>query len=177
LEDRVYSQNCGIAYVYFDSQDQEHQTVLNIFQSLLKQLAVCSKEKSPTLNNIYIRHRTRGTRPDSVELVACISSICTLFSVTFIILDALDEAEKSCRLKVLNGLSQVLEGKGVKLLATGRPHIVSPESFKFCSTIQVRADIRDLKLFLETKLMETILEDTKLKERIVDELPTKANGL
>jgi hypothetical protein len=177
LEDRIYSQNCGLAYVYFDSQDQEHQTALNILQSLLKQLAVCSKEKSPTLNNMYSRHQARRTRPDSTELVACIVSLCTLFSATFIILDALDEAEKSCRRKVLNGLSRVLESKGVKVLATGRPHIPSLESFKFASTIQVRADICDLRLYLETKLMETTLENMELKEKIVDVLSTKANGL
>jgi hypothetical protein len=166
-----------MAYVYFDSQDQEHQTSLNIFQCLLKQLAVCSNEKSPALNNMYSRHQARGTRPDSTELVACIVSISTLFSATFIILDALDEAEKSCRRKVLNELSRVLESNGVKVLATGRPHIASLESFKFSSTIQVRADIRDLKLFLETKLMETTLENMELKERIVDVLSSKANGL
>ena len=126
---------------------------------------------------MYSRHHACGTRPDPTELVACIVSTCALFSTTFIIVDALDEAEKSCRRKVLNELSRVLESKGVKVLATGRPHIASLESVKFSSTIQVRADIRDLTAFLETKVMETTLENTELKNKIVDVLSTKANGL
>jgi hypothetical protein len=177
LEDRLYTQNTGIAYIYFDSQDQEHQTAPNVFSSLLKQLAVCSKETSPTVTNMYSRHDARGTRPDSTELVACIVSICRLFSATFIILDALDEAENNCRREVLKELSRVLESKGVKVLASGRPYIASIESFGFSSTIQVRADIRDLTAFLEIKLMETTLESTELKKKIVDVLSTKANGL
>jgi hypothetical protein len=176
LEKRVDSQNCGIAYIYFDSQDQEHQTALNVFSSLLKQLAVRSKQKSLKLNNMHSRHQARGTRPDLTEIVDCIISVCTLFSANFIILDALDESDESCRPKVLKELSRLLESKSVKVLATGRPHIPVLENFEFSSTKQVRADIHDLRHYLENKLNERTLSE-KLKERIVAELLAKANGL
>jgi hypothetical protein len=68
LEKQVGSQNCGIAYIYFDSQDQQHQTALNVFARLLKQLAVRSKQKSHTLIDMYSRHQDRGTLPGFTEL-------------------------------------------------------------------------------------------------------------
>jgi hypothetical protein len=176
LEASLNSQNCGIAYIYFNSLNHEHQTALNVFASLLKQLAVRSKEKSSTLNTTYNRHHTRRTRPDLADLVDCIDSVCALFSASFIILDALDECEESHRRQVLKELSR-LECKSVKVLATGRQHIAGLENFKFSSTIQVRADIHDLRRYLENKLTETTLENMELKERIVDVLSTKANGL
>lgn len=128
------------------------------------------------LDTTYSRHHHRNTRPDLTELVDCIDSVCTLFSASFIILDALDECEESHRRKVLKELSR-LKCKSVKVLATGRQHIAGLESFNFSLTIQVRADIHDLRQFLVNKLAETTLENMELKERIVDVLSTKANGL
>jgi hypothetical protein len=176
LEKHVDSQNCGIAYIYFDSQDQQHQTALNVFASLLKQLAVRSKQKSPTLIGMHSRHQARGTLPGFTELGDCLESVCTLVSASFIILDALDECEESIRHKVLQELGR-LKCKSVKVLATGRPHIVGLGNFKFSLTLPVKADIHDLRHYLERKLAETTLENMELKERIVDELSKKADGL
>src|SRR5579859_3510992 len=176
LENIVESRNCGIAYMYFDSQDQEHQSALNVFSSLLKQLVVRSKEKIPKLIDMYTRHRACRTQPGLTELVDCIISVCTVFSATFIILDALDESEESCRRKVLKELSRVLESNSVKVLATGRPHIACLETFKFSSTRQVRADIHDLRHYMQNKLTERLLS-VDLKEKIMAELLPRANGL
>ena len=176
LEKRVGSQNCSIAFIYFDSQDQQHQTALNVFASLLKQLAVRSKQKSPTLIDMYSQHQARGTLPSFTELSDCIESVCTLVSTSFIILDALDECEESVRCKVLQELGRI-KCKSVKVLATGRPHILGLENFKFSLTLQVKADIHDLRHYLEKKLAQTTLENMELKEQIVNDLSKKADGL
>lgn len=129
------------------------------------------------VNNTYSRHRARGTQPEIAELVDCIISVCTLLSRAFIIVDALDESEVSCRRHVLKELSRILKYEIVRVLVTGRPHIGDLESFKFSSNIQVRADSHDLRNYLETRLTETMLENVKLKEEIIDVLSTKTDGL
>jgi hypothetical protein len=165
-----------IAYIYFDSQDQEYQTALNVFASLLKQLAVRLKEMSPTITSMYNRHRIRRTRPELSELVECILSISAQFSSSFILLDALDECERSQRQKILNAISRIHSG-GVSILATGRHHIANVDYFKSSPTINIRADIKDLRHFLTQKLAEARLENAKLDEEIVEILSTNADGL
>jgi hypothetical protein len=176
LQARFDTQNYGIAYIYFDSQDQKHQSAVNVFASLLKQFAVHSKVKCHKLCNVYNLHQTRRTYPDLPELVDCIVSVCTQFSSSFIILDAVDESEKSQLRKILKTLNQLIESGRIKCLATGRPHIDDIEIIKFSSTIEIRADVNDLRHYLDNKLMETRFESS-LKEQVVEVLTTKANGL
>ena len=174
LANRIGSQNCGLAYFYFDTQDQEHQTAENVFASLLKQLVLRSKYESPTVNNMYDRHIACNTMPDFNEFLASIKSVCKLLSETFIVLDALDEAEDHCRRKVLTGLSSIFDH--VKILATGRPYIAELQYFKFSSNIGIQANDDDLRRYLESELMEKELTEN-LKEMIVTKLLMKTNGL
>ena len=170
LNKRFSSQNCGIAYIYFDAQDQEHQTAQNVFASLLKQLVLHSKAESPTVNHMYKQHNVRKTMPDLNELVKCIISVCALFSDAYIILDALDEAKDNCLRKVLTGLQDV------KVLATGRTHIASRAYFTFSSTMEIQAKDDDIRRYLEINLMERNMTD-QLRQQIITKLSSKTKGV
>ena len=162
--------------MYFDSQDQEHQTALNVFASLLKQFAIRLKEMSAAITSMYNRYRIRRTRPELSDLVECIISVSAVFSSSFILFDALDECERSQRQKILNAISRV-HSAGVSIVATGRHHIANVEYFKSSPTINIRADVKDLRHFLTQKLSEARLENAKLDEEIVETLSTNADGL
>lgn len=174
LDNHIGSQNCDIAYIYFDAQDQEQQKSENVFASLLKQLILHSKYESSMINNIYHRHLARKIIPDFNEFLDSIISVCKLLSEIFIVLDTLDEAEKDYRCKVLMDLSHIFER--VKILTIDRPHIAVLEYFKFSSIIEIQARDDDLRRYLEIELMKKGLTGN-LKEIIITKLLLKTNGL
>jgi hypothetical protein len=177
----------GIAYLYCDYKDREKQTTRNLISSITFQLAkrlgnlpsevvnlyrVCDDKKSPTLE----------------EHISCIHSMCSAFSRTFLVPDALDECSDldnhqndhtSERLFVaLQKLEPV-----VSLFVASRPHDGIRREFKDASSIEFRANSSDIKIYSESmtrpdsRFGRRVEEDPSLREAITSTLLERSDGM
>lgn len=180
LETRYENLPMGVAYVYFDYKNQENQSIPSIFASLLKQLVVRRDEMTPEVLAFYGRFRSRATRPELSAILQTIVHLSTLFSSTFIILDALDELDEKHLPLLLNSLSQLLDsGQKIQVFATSRPHLGTVQNFfKSALSISIRADDEDIKNYLRIKVDAKLSEPQKdLKTKIVESLSRRADGM
>jgi hypothetical protein len=180
LEARYENQSVGIAYVYFDYKNQENLSMPSVFASLLKQLAVRKDEMTPEVLAFYGRFRSRATQPELSPILQTIVHLSTLFSSTFLILDALDELDEKHLPLLLNSISQLLDGgQKIQVFATSRPHLGTVQNFfKSALSISIRADEEDIKNYLTIKVDENLSESQKaLKSEIVESLSISADGM
>ena len=175
LESKSESDNFGIAYAYFDYKDQDQQSTLRILASLLKQLASQLDNIIPLLYVYQKTLRSRSKQPELHHHIQALNAAATLFSSTFIILDALDECEVDQRKLLLDAISRL---EGVRVFTTSRPYLRDLEVFFQCAAhIPIRADTLDIQNFLTQKVDERISQYCHLKWKIVETLSISAQGV
>lgn len=162
-----------MAYIYFDYQDQEQQTTINVFSSILKQLSVRMHDIIPSLRTMYCQFRARRTRPELKSLLDCIISASFIFSATYIIFEGLDACEPDQRISVLKAIDQLGSGQ-VKIFATSRHDFNN--FFQSWPTIEIYANELDLRNYLSIRIDERKRGST-LKDEIVGTLSTKSDGM
>ena len=166
----------GLAYAYLNYKDKIQQTPSNILSSFIKQFASRLDSPVPQLFMLQ-RFRLRGKQPELQDLVSCLISLSTLFSTVFLVVDALDECEKSQRRILLNAIKQLSDAR-FRIFTTCRPYLGDVRRcFKDSPKIFVRADSDDVKNYLRTRLEEEITEYTKLNNQIVESISISARGL
>src|SRR5271167_3257192 len=112
------TKNIGIAYVYLDYKDQEHQSIRNIVASLLKQMTIRVENSTEVLYPLYRQYYDYRVGLGVSEILEGIALLTSRLSSTFIILDALDEFHEEQRLGLLDIVKQILDnGAFVKLFA------------------------------------------------------------
>jgi hypothetical protein len=169
-----------MAYFYFDYKDRERQSVMHILSSLLKQLAARINYLIPELLDCYTFFTTRRKRPELPHILRNLIAVSQLFPSTFIIFDALNELDDSQRAALLIATKELyVKGKAIKLLATSRPHLRDvQEFFNGYPSLPIRADILDIRNYLNRKVNERLSESNyDLKNKIVDTLSSSAQEL
>lgn len=150
---------------------------MKIFASILKQLAVRVNYTIPELENIYQTFRTRGTVPGINDLVHVLQSAFTIFSVNFIVFDALDECDQSQRTLLFDGIRQ-FPTENVRIFTTSRPHIRDVQIFfQQASTIVIKADPIDMRNYFSRRIDERISRYPHLKKRIIETLSTNTQEM
>lgn len=153
------------------------QSPLNIAASLLRQLALRIHHEIPELVSFYSLFRARGTQPDLSDILKTLVSVSSLFESVYILLDALEECEKGNRGILLDMLKQ-MAAENVKIFTTSRSHLWNIRSFSVdVSMIEIVADTSDIKIFIEIKLDEYMLQSVALKKNIVNTLSISAKGV
>jgi hypothetical protein len=150
---------------------------MDIVSSFLKQWTTRQKEIPSSIRAIHQKFQTQEGRPELSELLDCMKNSVTSFSSTFVILDALDECEMN-QLSKLLGVIRHLSSMPVKIFATSRPHLRDVlDFFQAARTIQIKADILDLKNYLTIQVEERMSHSRKLRSKVVDKLSTEADGV
>lgn len=171
----------GIAFVYCDYRDQEHQQVPNMMASILRQLAGQLSFLPRVVNELYDRLQRQNERPQLKDLELCIEITCHEFRQIFIVVDALDECDSGNPRRAFLQSLKALQ-KTARLFITSRPH---PEDIRRAlgdsPQITVEASDSDIRKYVTEKIDEDdIIEDivdNALKEEIIKEIVNNAQGM
>ena len=181
-QDFIFNTEGGLAYVYCSYQNPEH-TSLNLFVSILQQLA----QRQPTLpqriKDLYTRHAAEGTKPALEEILVEIHAISRDLSKVFVVIDALDECaqDKGTGTSFLEAMPRIRDQ--IHLLITSRTTINLFHHLPTAVCINIDAKDTDITKYLksriigERRLQRIIAGDSDLEQTIVKTILRNAKGM
>lgn len=182
LHEIFNTQNVGIAYFYFDYQNQETQIPAHFIACLLRQLAAQGKSFPRPLLELHDRYKREPIGLITTELGNVLKQVRTAFDTCFLVIDALDESDgKQHRREILRVIGD-LEHAGFSILVTSRPHSHDINQHLINATqIPIKASEADLRMFctymVEANENTSDLLDNTLKEDIFSTISRNAQGM
>ena len=172
----------GIAYIYCNFRRNEEQTASALLNSLLKQLAQSMSSLPQCVKELYDRHKGKQTRPSFDDISRTLSSIVTIYSRVFIIVDALDECRVSdgCRATFLSEIFRLQTNCTVNLFATSRLIPEIKENFKGRMSLEIRANEEDVRRYLGGHMFQLpgfVIRSPELQEEIKAEIVQSVDGM
>ncbi|KAH6909889.1 hypothetical protein BKA70DRAFT_178830 [Coprinopsis sp. MPI-PUGE-AT-0042] len=169
-----------VCYVYIRYSDRADLTVRNILEVLVKQTVERHPECGLFAEQAYARHLREKTQPTEAELLQLLRRFIEAFTMTFYLLDALDEAPD----KIQVDLVQKIASLNVRLFITSRPlkavetrvpdvhrfHIVAQEGDLDLHIAQEIGRSRDL-----ADLLERV--GPSLRDEIISLVKSKCGGM
>ncbi|KAJ5426390.1 hypothetical protein N7465_001460 [Penicillium sp. CMV-2018d] len=169
----------GIAYIYCNFNRQDEQKAQELLSSLLKQLSQKRISVPDAVNGLYKRYKTASTRPRFDEISKALQSVISMYSNVFIIIDALDECETTCRTRVLDELIKIRAGPGANVFATSRPTEMN-DLFAGGSFLEIQAHEEDVRRYLEGNMFRLpgfVSRNTTLQEEIITVISHHVQGM
>ncbi|KAJ5800625.1 uncharacterized protein N7518_002693 [Penicillium psychrosexuale] len=169
----------GIAYIYCNFNRQDEQTAQELLSSLLKQLSQKKTSVPDTVKDLYKRYKTASTRPRFDEISKALHSVVSTYSDVFIVIDALDECESTCRTRVLDELNKIRAGPGAHVFATSRPTEIN-DLFEGGSFLEIQAHEDDVRRYLDGNMFRLpgfVSRNTALQEEIMTVISCHVQGM
>ena len=169
----------GIAYIYCNFNRQDEQTAQELLSSLLKQLSQKRTSVPDAVKDLYKRYKTTSTRPRFDEISKALHSVISTYSDVFIVIDALDECESTCRTRVLDELSKIRAGSGANVFATSRPTEING-LFEGGSFLEIQAHEDDVRRYLDGNMFRLpgfVSRNTALQEEIMTVISRHVQGM
>jgi hypothetical protein len=168
--------------VYCDYKDQARQTASELIGTLAKQLAARKTELPRQLVDLYEQLKAQDKRLDQGQLESLLLSLCSIFTQTFVLVDALDECNAINARRPFLSVLQALHEASVKTFITSRPN---PEDIKAqlyqLPQVEIVATESDIKRYVKEKteanhvFMKRITP--VLEEQIIDTIAGRASGM
>lgn len=174
--------NIGIAYLYCNFRWQDEQNVEGLLASLLKQLAHGLYPLLESVKSLYDSHKKNRTRLAFNELSSTLQSIATLYSRSFIVVDALDECQASdgYRTKFLTEIFALQAQSRANIFCTSRFIPEINEHFKNSMRLEIRASDHDVQRYLDghmSQLPRCVLRNSELQGDIKAEIVKAVDGM
>jgi NACHT domain len=141
-------------YFYCSFNRQSEQNLGQMLASLTRQMFQEQDDVPKAIEDIYLKHRDRGTRPTVDQLKDLLRLLVQDYARVFIVIDALDECENKAGsrdqlLDELFGL-QAQKAKNVNVLVTTRciPEITT--RFTTCPEIEIQASKEDIERYMDS---------------------------
>lgn len=153
LTTRSHSQrDIGIAYVFCNFRRRNEQSPSHIVLALLKQLVQQRLTVPAEASRLYEKHRKHNTSPTLAEASDILRSVVSMFARVFILVDALDEADRICWSEVSSVLLSVKHRGHADIFATSRfiPDIT--KAFNDAMGPEIRASKQDVERYLEGQM-------------------------
>ncbi|EXJ72628.1 uncharacterized protein A1O5_03774 [Cladophialophora psammophila CBS 110553] len=163
MEDCESQANAGIAYFYFDFNNQSiAQDHNRLLRSLVEQLSSQSGHLPKPLASLYQRCRNGTVQPTTVDLVKTLQMIIGDFSPFYLVIDAVDECKE--KQEFLNFLNTIMQWTlpQIHVLATSRTDIdteIRNRKWK-CATVVVEELVVDADV--EKHVLATLEDDDVL---------------
>ena len=171
----------GIAFIYGYYKDSSKQTIHNLIGAMIQQLAIQDDSCMDELQRCYESHQKARTHPSLTEYCELLHSIIDHFSNVCVVIDALDEFNQETRDTLLEKIGALRPN--VSMLITTRHGSISFGRSQAESRLNIAADKRDIKRYLEERLHHCkalrahIEKDGNLHEQIVSSIMQKAKGM
>ncbi|KGO40643.1 hypothetical protein PEXP_071470 [Penicillium expansum] len=169
----------GIAYIYCNFNRQDEQKAQDLLLSLLKQLSQKRTSIPDAVKDLYKRYKTTSTRPRFDEISKALHSAVCTYSNVFILIDALDECESTCRTRVLGEIMKIHASAGANVLATSRPTEVH-DLFESGDFLEIRAHEDDVRRYLDGNMFRLpgfVRRNITLQEEIMTVISRHVQGM
>jgi hypothetical protein len=172
----------SIAFFYFDYQDEDQQTPTAVLSSLLKQLVGTMSDIPKSISDTYEKHQNVGTLLSVEELEQLMQDVLKNIHQAVIIIDALDECNKSRHRKPFLLLLQRLQQiANLRLFVTSRQNFQDiMDTFKFYPQITITARNFDLQCYMRQEMelasLDEIIGDSFANE-MIQAVIAKAQGM
>lgn len=173
----------GVAYIYFDYQEQKRQTPDTVLASLIRQLATQIPHSVEEVEILYDRLGEKDMKPTFQEKYTALVATFKWFSRVFFVFDALDECHQENQRDELLPLFQRLCEDGASIFLTSRPH---PEDIQIhlseVAKIELSAQDGDIECYVEAKINKNprarrLVQQSGCRDKIISELKDCANGM
>ncbi|GJC82780.1 hypothetical protein ColLi_05618 [Colletotrichum liriopes] len=155
--------NVGIAYIFYNFNDQERQTTHDCLSSLAKQLVRHQGTIPKTLKDIYDRHRKGHTTRSLQDTLEVLRAAVSLYTRAFLIIDALDECNPTSLPEFLKEIFQLQHHHSASVFATSRdiPRIIESPGFDSSLSLEIRAIDDDLRQYVDGRIpgMQAFVQD------------------
>ncbi len=172
----------SVAYFYFDYQDEDRQSPAFVLASILKQLVATLSEIPQSISNAYEKHRKSGTFCSLEELEQLIKEVLESVHQSVLIIDALDECDKSRHrkpfLQILQRLQQITN---TRIFITSRENFQDiMVAFNSHPQIAIVAHNFDLQRYMRQEMELAGLDeivDGSFANTIINQVIAKAQGM
>lgn len=169
-----------VCAVYFRYSDRVEMTVRDVLEILVKQTLERHPECRESVSRVYSLHLREGTLPPEPQLLGLLRHLNASMSITFYVLDALDEAP----VRLQRAIVKALDSLSAKLFITSRPLEDLQSDFPHASTFRIAAHDRDIDLYIEEKVEGSVTLRNLLRragpsfrEEIVAIIKSKCGGM
>ena len=116
------------AYFYFDFNDPNKRTVVQMLRSILQQFCLCLGDIPKANLDLYKQCHSGNERPMEGSILKALQSLTSRPEQYFILLDALDECIERENLSEV--ISEILQHNSINLLITSREENVFVDTFQ-----------------------------------------------
>lgn len=174
------SEDIGVAYVFCNYKTQAEQTADALLASLLKQVTHSRPNQAGAVVQMYEKHQMQKTKPSLDEITTALQTVSSSYTVTYIVLDALDECIKSTRDKLIAPLRRLQKHANIRLLCTSRFIPEIEELFYADTKLEVRASEQDIRRYVAgqiSRLPKCIHSDSELKQEVQEGIAKAVDGM
>jgi hypothetical protein len=183
----VFDDDVAIAYLYCDYKNQFEQDARSLLASLVRQVAIQSKQIPVSVLKSYRKHANGANFASLATYIELLLQLLAGFRRSFLIVDALDEytqedTPQSNRL--LDGLIKITRCEpNCRVLITSREDCLSLHSNVEANKIRIDAKPEDIRMYVDARIRdpsfpfsEQISKDASFATAIIDNLTDRANG-
>ena len=180
---KTQPQSTGIGFIYCIYKNSAAQTLYELMAGLLRTFVENSGAMFPGLEAIYDKHVRQGTRPSVEEVRSLLESKMNDHDRNFIVVDALDECEKSEMNRLLEGLRRLLSNgirSKIHVMLTSRPTVQIEDYFDNFQRIDITAHDSDIQKYLYghmSQLGRCVRSDVGLQGEIVETICKVVQGM
>lgn len=179
VADHLHQRYYNVAYIYCNFRHQQ-QSVLDLLACILRQLVQCQPLMPEICQELYERHKDRGSRPSLDEIKRVLHTVTADLHKSFVVIDALDECSSHVGSRLLSEVFNLQAKHGVNILVTSRylPEITSQFEGQPC--VEIRAKVQDIEQYLRrqfTRLPAFVARNTALQDEIVAGITNAVGGM
>ena len=178
----IQSDSVGLAYIFCNYKAQVEQNITGLLAAILKQLVQGRSSITVLVSHLHKRHSSRGTRPSLKEIFTALQSVVRSFSITYIVVDALDECsnQDGTRSRLLARLHDLQQEADLRLIVTSRFIPDIENQFRLMPALEIRASEADVKRFVHSqiyRLPKCVQRDCELQAFVEGEIVEVVNGM
>lgn len=173
----------GLAYIYFNYQEQLQQKPIQVLSSLAKQLVSQIKHLPKEIEDFHDRLKSQRKSPTLVDLKEALFSTFKSFYQVFFVFDALDECDQEDQREELLPLFHDLVENGANVFLTSRPYPEDiHESLHELPKVELSAQDQDIRTYIQERIKakpraKKLIEKCKYQDKLVSELIRCAQGM
>ncbi|KAK2747834.1 hypothetical protein FQN55_004710 [Onygenales sp. PD_40] len=174
-----YDEDVGISFLFCDFGLRHIEKPKDMMAGILKQLVRKNDPLPEAVKNLYYTNERKGTRPLYDELCIALDSTFSRYSKTFIVADALDEADEAAS-QVLSTLMELQSRHHIRLLVTSRfvPEITA--KFNNSPWLEIRANDDDVEKYVQDQIKQRlpyVAKDSELRTEVTNKITKAVDGM
>ncbi|KAK2805838.1 hypothetical protein FQN51_008612 [Onygenales sp. PD_10] len=174
-----YDEDVGISFLFCNFGLRHIEKPKDMMAGILKQLVRKNDPLPEAVKNLYDINERKGTRPLYDELSIALDSTLSRYSKTFIVADALDEADEAAS-QVLSTLMELQSRHHIRLLVTSRfvPEITA--KFNNSPWLEIRANDDDVEKYVQDQIKQRlpyVAKDSELRTEVINKITKAVDGM